>query len=224
MGTEQALAVRTEQTWTEDQQRIIREQFADGCTDDELVVLLYQAKRRGLDPLLGQIRGIKRWNASKGRAVMAVQTSIDAFRLIADRTGKYGGGPAPEFRFEEDSKGECDMVCRFTTRKLCGSSEAGWTWLDVTDEARFKEYCGRDRNGRLTSMWRDKPHVMLSKCAESKTLRRAHPEDLGHLFTDDEMQQADNPSSSSVQVEPKPPTNSSASWPSRTGLGASSTR
>jgi phage recombination protein Bet len=187
------LATRDEHAWTQDQQRIIREQFADGCTDDELAVLLYQAKRRGLDPLLGQIRGIKRWNAQKGREVMAVQTSIDAFRLIADRTGKYGGGPAPEFRFEEDSKGDRDMVCRFTVRKLCGNSEAGWTWLDVTDEARFKEYCGRNKKGHLTRMWHDKPHVMLAKCAESKTLRRAFPEDLGHLFTDDEMQQADNP-------------------------------
>ncbi|HET6494527.1 MAG TPA: phage recombination protein Bet, partial [Thermoleophilia bacterium] len=160
---------------------------------DELAVLLYQAKRRGLDPMLGQIRGIKRWNQAKGREVMAVQTSIDAFRLIADRTGAYGGGPAPEFEMTETREGGRDLLCRFTVRKLCGSVSAGWTWLDVTDEARFSEYAGRNKNGQLGRMWKEKPHVMLAKCAESKTLRRAFPEDLGHLYTDDEMGQADNP-------------------------------
>lgn len=200
--TDKALVRHEAPDWTEEQQRIIREQFADGCTDDELLVLLYQARRRGLDPLLGQIRGIKRWNAAKGREVMAIQTSIDGFRVIAERTGCYGGGPAPEFRVETDDKGNRDLVCRFTVRKLCGNAEAGWQWLDVTDEARFSEYVVRTKQGKPVAMWQQKAHIMLAKCAEAKTLRRAFPEDLSGLYTDDEMAQADNPVQSESASQP----------------------
>ncbi len=205
------IAVRAEQTWTKEQERIIREMFADGCTDDELAVLLYQAKRRRLDPLSGQIRGIKRWNAQKGRQIMTVQTSIDAFRLIAQRTGTYGAGPAPEFRVEmipnqKDKEGNPlpdrrELIARVTLRKLCGNREAGWTWLDVTDEARWSEYVQTKQDGSTVRMWQQMPHNQLGKCAEAKTLRRGWPEELGGMYTDDEMGQADNPPDTQAQAQ-----------------------
>lgn len=178
-----------EWTWTDEQVRIIREQFADGCTDDELAVLLYQAKRRRLDPMLGHLRGIKRWNSQKQREVMAVQTSIDAFRLIAERTGRYGGGPAPVFRSATRANGDPEVIAQVTVRKQTRDG----TWHEVSDEARWSEYAQTDRNGNTVKMWTKMPTTMLAKCAEAKTLRKAFPEELGGLYTDDEMGQADNP-------------------------------
>lgn len=180
--------------WNKEQERIIREQFADGCDDDELAVLLYNAQRRKLDPFLGHLRGIKRWNSSKGREVMAIQTSIDAFRLIADRTGKYGGGPAPTFEvIEKNFKGNRDLACTLTVRKLCGNDKAGYIWHEVTEVAYYREYMVTKQNGKPVRMWAEKPHIMLAKCTEARALRRAFPEELGGLYTDDEMGQADNP-------------------------------
>lgn len=207
--------------WNPEQERIIREQFADGCTDDELAVLLYQAKRRRLDPFLGHIRGIKRWNSAKGREVMAVQTSIDAFRLIAERTGRYGGGPAPEFRTAKRSNGEPDVIARTTVRKQTRDG----TWHDVSDEARWSEYVQTNRQGQAAPMWVKMPTTMLAKCAEAKTLRKAFPEELGGLYTDDEMAQADNPAAEdsggggagqAATSERRP---SSGSHPAQEGIG-----
>jgi hypothetical protein len=47
-------------------------------------------------------------------------------------------------------------------------------------------------NGQPSNMWKTKPHVMLGKCAEAAVLRKAFPADLSGLYTQEEMQQADN--------------------------------
>ena len=84
MPKEQSLAMQ-DVDFTPGQIATIKETVANGASDNELKLFLYQCSRTGLDPLSRQIHFIKRG----GKAT--IQTGIDGFRAIAERTGKYAG-------------------------------------------------------------------------------------------------------------------------------------
>jgi hypothetical protein len=71
--------------FNDDQIALIKRQVCVGATDDELKMFLHQAQRSGLDPLARQIYAIKR------NGKMTIQTSIDGFRVVAQRSGQYAG-------------------------------------------------------------------------------------------------------------------------------------
>jgi phage recombination protein Bet len=165
------------QALSKDQIDLIKSTVAKGATDDELKLFLYQAQRTGLDPLLKQIHAVKRWNAKSSREEMAIQTGIDGFRLIADRSGLYAGNDDPVFDNEEAPKKATVTVYKMIAGQRCGFSAT----------ARWDQYYPGDKQG---FMWKKMPHLMLGKCAESLALRKAFPAELSGVYTHEEMEQA----------------------------------
>jgi phage recombination protein Bet len=162
--------------FTEDQISLIKSQIAVGATNDELALFLNQCKRTGLDPLTRQIYFMKR--GSK----MTIQTSIDGFRVIAERSGDYGGQDEPEFT-ESNNVITCAKVRVYKFRgetRYCAA-------VGVAYMSEYKPQDGQD------FMWKKMPHTMLAKVAEALALRKAYPQDLSGLYTGDEMAQASNP-------------------------------
>lgn len=173
---------------------LIKEQVARGASDAELSLFLYTASRTGLDPLARQIYCIKRWDSSLSKEVMSVQVSIDGYRLIADRTGRYAPGRAPTFEY--DNAGHLISATAYVMKYVRG------TWHEVAATAYFEEYVQRKRDGGPMALWATKPRVMLSKVAEALALRRAFPAELSGVYTSDEM--GDEPRSMAVISRPEP--------------------
>lgn len=162
-------------TFDDSQINLIKTQIAKDCTTAELELFLYQCKRTGLDPLTRQIYAIKR--AGK----MTIQTSIDGFRVIAERSGNYAGQDEPIW--VDDEKG-APTKC---TVKVYRFAPDGQRYCAGVGVAYFKEYYPFP-----VLLQKSMPHNMIAKVAEALALRKAFPQDLSGLYTNDEMVQSED--------------------------------
>lgn len=177
--------------FTQEQVNLIKSQIAPKATDNELKLFIYQAQRTGLDPLARQIYAIHR-KSKDGNGNwtdrMTIQTSIDGFRVIAERSGDYAGQDEPQFIKDED------LYCKVTVYRFRGDIR----YPAAVGVAYWKEYVQTDKEGKPFGLWAKMPRTMLAKVAEALALRKAYPQDLSGLYTGDEMQQTDTPSPESV--------------------------
>jgi len=192
----QAVALRQEalpSRFNPEQVDLIKRTICKGASDDELRLFMYQAEKTGLDPLARQIYSIERREQRNGQwvTVRSIQTSIDGFRLIAERSGKYAGQVGPQWCGED---GQWHDV--WIKSVPPAAARVGVLRTDFKEPcwgvARFDAYAQK-KDGKPTRMWATMGDVMIAKCAEALALRKAFPQELSGLYTGDEMEQASEP-------------------------------
>jgi phage recombination protein Bet len=198
----------TEPYFTAEQVGILKRQFLKPRgrepSDDELAIFLYQCERTKLDPFVRQIYAIYRWDGRTRSERMQVETTIDGFRLVAERTGKYEGQHGPFWR---KAGTQWDDV--WLDEEPPAAAKVG-VWKSGAREptfgvAHWSEYAQRGKNGALMGLWPTMPANQLAKCAEALALRKAFPRELSGLYTREEMSQADNASPpGAAAAEPVP--------------------
>jgi len=173
----------------EEQMDLIKNTVAKGSTDMELKMFLHQCKKTGLDPLAHQIYCVKRWNAKTQQNDTTIQTGIDGYRVVADRTGKYAG--SDDYRFDNGLT-EYEMLqaekIQPTTATVTVYKMINNVRCPFTATARWDEYYPGDKQG---FMWKKMPFLMLGKCAEALALRKAFPQELSGVYVKEEMEQAE---------------------------------
>lgn len=184
------LAIRPDQTgFTPQQLASLKQLGVDKVADGDLAVFFHQCQRTGLDPFAKQIYLVGRFDSRAGGMRYTIQTGIDGYRLIAERTGVYAG--SDEVWDEQDGR---LLSATVTVRKIVAGQVC-----EFTATARFSEYVQTGKDGKPMGLWAKMPHRMLAKCAEALALRKAFPQDLSGLYTAEEMSQADSPAPAPVQ-------------------------
>lgn len=158
--------------WTKSQFETIQKTYFQNMDIDQIKIFGHVCKHTGLDPFLKQIYPVVR------QGKMCIQTAIDGYRLIAERTGKYSPGKEPTFVYKNDNT-------ILSSTAYVKKMTLDGTWHEVAATAYFDEYCAT-----VGPFWKKMPHVMISKCAEALALRKAFPAELSAIRTEDEMDQS----------------------------------
>ena len=177
--------------------KILMNSVFKNLTEDEVLVAYRLAKRRNLDIEARQIYFVP-YKDSQGHRSVIPQTSIDGLRLIAARTKSYGGQVNPKLtvRLKDGSKQVIDHE-EYDPSEIKELISATISIINKDfpqpqkATALLKSYA-RTYNNKLQGLWESKTDVMLLKCAESLALRKAFPQDLGGIYSNEEMDQAKN--------------------------------
>lgn len=175
---------------------VVKDVIAKGATDVELQFFAEVCKRTGLDPFMKQIYCIKRGSGDDeesggGEKKITIQTGIDGYRIIAERTGKYAGQLAPQWCGQDGKWRDVWLDLEYPPNAArVGVLRTDWK-EPAWGIALYSEYVQKTRYGKPTRMWSRMPASQLAKCAESLALRRAFPMELSGLYTEDEMAQSE---------------------------------
>lgn len=200
MSNTTAVSIRDDQTEFDDRQvALLRSLGVEKANRADLALFFHVAKRTGLDPFARQLYMIERW--SKDGPKQTIQTGIDGFRLVAQRTAERTGqalsyedtlwcGDDGEWRdvwvSQQPPTAAKVTVCRGASR--------------FPSVALMTEYAQTKKDGTYTQMWATKGALMLAKCAEAGALRKAFPQDLSGVYTSDEMANAQAPRAEQPKV------------------------
>lgn len=204
--------------FTQEELAAFRAEYAKGATDTQFDLFIAECEARNLRPgthLVAQLRSSKEYDTTLNASVFVKKifwiTTIGALRLIALRTGQYGGPSDPEFIYL-DTDGSPSLVSKIPLPHPENKSLPREPWAvrvsvkrkdfsePVTSIVRFDAVASTrvlNDNGKkelvLTDMWAKRGPEQNAKCSEADALRKAFPEELGSFYLAEELKNEEQP-------------------------------
>ena len=197
----------------------LRDEYGRGATDAQWLIFLDFAERRRLLPgkdIHFTVHSSWEWNPetrSKQRVNKAAYiTAIGSLQLLAERSEKYKGRKPTVYVYLDDK----NMPTIESSRPLPPPFKFWGAEVTVMREGRpettmFARYDAyvvtyvKDEVEYTGNMWKKRGPEQTAKCAFAGALREAFPEDLGGLYSEEELGRA-GVESSQVERETAAPT------------------
>ena len=149
-------------------------------SNSEFELFVKYCMKTKLDPFSRQIYAIKTRSGQ-----FMIQTAIDGFRVTAQETGEYRGqvGPfwcGPDGIWKDVWLSKTNPVAAKVGALRLGFAEPLYA------VARFDSYVVK------SNAWEKMPDLILAKCAEALALRKAFPNELSGVYTNDEISEKDD--------------------------------
>lgn len=197
------LAIRGDQEgFTPKQIAALQQLGVKDASNADLAVFFHQAARSQLDPFARQIYMIGRkqsiYDPETRQKVwetkQTIQTAIDGYRVIAHRAARRDGVQLaePEILWCGQD-GVWHDVWIPDGPPIAAKATVLRDGAPFVAVAKFSEYCqySSGNDPKPSGQWGKMPANQIAKCAEALALRKAFPQDLSGLYTEDEMAQAD---------------------------------
>lgn len=173
---------RSEGTDPEQERRaLIRQHFAPDASPADFNLFLSICDGLDLDPRLGQAYAISRRDGRSGQVLTRIQLGVRGMRVLAQRTGRYGGTSLPQWCGPDGQWTEVWLddkppaACKIAVYQQ-GVEQPTWGL------ALYKEFVQtrRDASGKVvpTGKWADMPANQLAVAAERQALNKAFQHDL----------------------------------------------
>ena len=197
-----ALAIKPEQIMFDDFQLAALKQLGlDKATPGDLAVYLHYCQRTNMDPFARQIYMIER----KGK--QSIQMGIDGFRIIAQRSNEYRGQTPVAWCGEDGVWKDVWLEKSPPKAARVGVKRQGFDEplyaVALWDSYAPYYFDTTSKQLELGVMWKTHGPGQIAKCAEALALRKAFPNDLSGIYTDDELVSEDSDSHKSLDEKPK---------------------
>lgn len=152
----------------------------EAVSDQEVVMFINLCRYQKLNPFLNEAYLVK----FKGYPAQII-TAKEAYMKKAERNADYEGFKAGLIVQRDKEMVEVEGSFALKTDIVLGG------WSEVYKKNRKVPYVAKvnlDEYNKGKSTWTQKPKTMIRKVAIVQALREAFPEDLGALYTEEEVQ------------------------------------
>lgn len=183
--------------------KAMRKEFAPTATDDQWTLFISQCERRQLEPGRHVIFGTR--DSSKfdkdtqqwiTEAKVTLITTVEALKLLAERTGKLKG-IRPVIFYYNQAEGDGFKESKIPLGRICHAASVEILRSDWTEPgfgiARYDACVQRKKAkagqtvGDPNSVWDKRGEEMTGKCAKADAFRNTFFEECGGLYIDEEL-------------------------------------